>query len=185
MAVHADHADRFCPVCLLVVDGDRTRAARIGRALTTPSGRASKVTVVSAAAEAHRVVSHEGVRAVLVEHRPAGGYSAQTVRALVKDARGRPVIWLIENHDVVEVAEAVAAGVSGAYYWDQVGPDLLSAIDRVAPAGPSHPAARSTGGARSPKAGGCPRGRLLPDIGLPRGTGAATRAIPKASASKG
>jgi hypothetical protein len=44
------------------------------------------------------------------------------------------VIWLIENDDVIEVAEAVAAGVSGAYYWDQVGPDLLSAIDRVAPA---------------------------------------------------
>jgi hypothetical protein len=42
------------------------------------------------------------------------------------------VVWLIQEDDIVEIAEAVAAGVSGAYYWDQVGPDLLSAMDRLA-----------------------------------------------------
>ena len=137
--------------------------------------------MVSAAADAHRLVSRERVRAVLVEHRPAGGFSAQTVRALAKEARGRPVIWLIEDDDVVEVPEAVAAGVSGAYYWDQIGPDLLPVIDRLAPASPSDPAALSTG-ARSPKAGGRRRDLVPADIGLARGKVAGTRAVPKASA---
>lgn len=153
MAVHPDRVDRYRPVCLLLVDGDENRAASIRRALTTQEGRASKVTVVSAASDARRVVSREGVRAVLVEHRRAGGYSAHTVRALVRDARGRPVIWLLEKNDIVEVAEAVAAGISGAYYWDQLGPELISVIDRLRRASASHhPAARSTAPGRLKRA---------------------------------
>ena len=100
------------------------------------------MTVVSAASDALQVVSRERVRAVLVEHRPAGGLSEQSVRALVNRARGRPVVWLLEEDDIVEIAEAVAAGVSGAYYWDQLGPDLLSAMDRLALGSADNPSQR-------------------------------------------
>jgi len=101
-------------------------------ALGASSGRAPEMTVVSAASDALQVVNRERVCAVLVERRPAGGLSERTIRALVNGARGRPGVWLIQGDDIVEIAEAVAAGVSGAYYWDQVGPDLLSAMDRLA-----------------------------------------------------
>ena len=132
MAVCRKPFDHSGSACLFVVGGNRSLAASLSCALRTASGREPKVTVVSAATDALRVVSRERVRAVLVEHRPAGGLSEQTVRALVNGARGRPVVWLIQDDDVVEIPEAVAAGVSGAYYWDQVGPDLLSAMDRLA-----------------------------------------------------
>ena len=132
MAFRTNHVDQSRRACLFVVGGDPNLAASLSYVLRTASGRAPKVTVVSAASDALWVVSRERVRAVLVEHRPAGGLSEQSVRALVHGARGRPVVWLIEEDDVVEIAEAVAAGVSGAYYWDQVGPDLLSAMDRLA-----------------------------------------------------
>ena len=132
MAVGRNHVDHSGRACLFVIGDDARLAGSLSYALRTTSGRAPKVTVVSAASDALQVVSRERVRAVLVEHRPAGGLSDQTVRALVNGARGRPVVWLIDEHDIVEIAEAIAAGVSGAYYWDQLGPDLLSAMDRLA-----------------------------------------------------
>ena len=49
---------------------------------------------------------------------------------------------------MVETSEAVAAGVSGAFYWDQLGPDLLSIIDRLALRGSSKPEVHSTGAYR-------------------------------------
>ena len=66
-------------------------------------------------------------------------------RAFVEAACGRPLVWLIENETIVEVAEAVAAGVSGAFYWDQIGPELLSVIDRLIPGKSSNPAPLPTG----------------------------------------
>jgi len=140
MASRRAEIDSPCPGCLLVVDGSLRRTPSITLALRASSRRAPKVTVVSGVADALRVISREPVRAVLVEHRPAGGAGEQTVHAVVKSAGGWPVLWLIDDDDVVEVPEAVAAGVSGVFYWDQVGPELLSVIDRLAPGASSDPA---------------------------------------------
>ena len=142
MAVGRNHVGHPGPACLFVIGDDARLAGSLRYALRTSSGRAPKVTVVSAASDALQVVSRERVRAVLVEHRPAGGLSEQSVRALVHGARRRPVVWLLEEDDIVEIAEAVAAGVSGAYYWDQLGPDLLSAMDRLALSGADRPSQR-------------------------------------------
>ena len=43
----------------------------------------------------------------------------------IRNRKPHPPTFLIS-------AEAVAAGVSGAFYWDQIGPELLSVIDRLA-----------------------------------------------------
>jgi DNA-binding NarL/FixJ family response regulator len=131
---------RSCPACLLVIDGDPQRAASTTHALRSSSTRALKVTIVSGAADALEVISREPVLAVLIEHRPAAGSSEQHLRAVVEGACGRPVVWLIENDAIVEIAEAIAAGVSGAFYWDQLGPELLSVIDRLAVSAASDPA---------------------------------------------
>jgi len=132
MASRTNQVQHSCPACLFVIGSDPNLAASLSHVLRASSGRAPEMTVVSAASDALQVVNRERVRAVLVERRPAGGLSERTIRALVNGARGRPVVWLIQEDDIVEIAEAVAAGVSGAYYWDQVGPDLLSAMDRLA-----------------------------------------------------
>jgi DNA-binding NarL/FixJ family response regulator len=137
--------DRARPACLLVVDGDPQRAASTTHALRSLSTRALKVTIVSKAADALKVISRESVRAVLVAHRPTAGASEQNLSVVVESACGRPVVWLIEDDAVVEVAEAVAAGVSGAFYWDQLGPELLSVIDRLALGTSSDPASVPTG----------------------------------------
>ena len=110
MASRTKQVDHSCPACLFVVGGDPNLAASLSHALRISSGRAPKVTVVSAASDALQVVNRERVRAVLVERRPAGGLSERTIRALVNGARGRPVVWLIQEDDIVEIAEAVAAG---------------------------------------------------------------------------
>jgi DNA-binding NtrC family response regulator len=151
-----------CPACLLVVDGDPQRAASTTHALRSSSTRALKVTIVSGAADALEVIGREPVRAVLVEHRPAAGAGEQNLRAVVESACGRPVIWLIENDTIVEVAEAVAAGVSGAFYWDQLGPELLSVIDRLALGTSSDPASLPTG-AHLRRAGTGPRDPVSAD----------------------
>jgi DNA-binding NtrC family response regulator len=135
---------RSCPACLLVVDRDPQRAASTTHALRSSGARALKVTIVSGAADALEVIRREPVRAVLVEHRLAAG-ADEEYRAFAKGACGRPLVWLIENETIVEVAEAVAAGVSGAFYWDQIGPELLSVIDRLIPGTLSNPAPLPTG----------------------------------------
>jgi DNA-binding NtrC family response regulator len=125
--------DHSCLACLLVVGGNPHRAASVTHALSTTGSPSPKVTIVAGAADALRVISREPVRAVLLEHRAAGAADEQTVLAAVKSAGGWPMFWLIEDDDVIEVPEAIAAGVSGVFYWDQVGPKLLSVIDRLAP----------------------------------------------------
>jgi DNA-binding NtrC family response regulator len=145
-----------------VVDGDPQRAASTTHALRSSSTRALKVTIVSGAADALEVIGREPVRAVLVEHRRAAGAGEQNLRAVVESACGRPVIWLIENDTIVDVAEAVAAGVSGAFYWDQLGPELLSVIDRLALGTSSDPASLPTG-AHLRRAGTGPRDPVSAD----------------------
>jgi hypothetical protein len=79
------------------------------------------------------VVGREPVYAILAMYRLAGPPRVRQARAVVNGACGIPLVWLIDDWDVVEVAEAVAAGVTGAFYRDQLGPDLLRAIRRLAP----------------------------------------------------
>ena len=132
MAVSGNHVAHQCAACLLLVSRNPRKAASIGNALQAVNGRRPRVIAVSATAEALQAIERERPRAVMVEHHAGGGLSQHTVRALADRAHGLPVIWLIEDGDVIELSEAIAAGVSGAYYWDQLGPELLTTIDRLA-----------------------------------------------------
>jgi hypothetical protein len=91
---------------LLIAGYDPGEAASISRALTSSPREATKVTVVSTLAEALGVIDREPVYAILAMYRHAGRAGVRQTRAVVNAARGIPLVWLIDDRDVVDDAES-------------------------------------------------------------------------------
>lgn len=118
------------PLRILLVGGEPKAAAALGAVggfCHTP-----EIVGVASVAEALRVLATEVSHAVIADLRLDGVLDKAGLRRLVAAADDRPVAALIDEHDVVDAAEAAGIGAIGFYYRDQLDADLIQRICQIA-----------------------------------------------------
>lgn len=118
------------PLRILLVGGEPKAAAALGAV----SGfcHTPEIVGLASVAEALRVLATEVSHAVIVDLRLDGVLDKAGLRRLVAAADDRPVAALIDEHDVVDAAEAAGIGAIGFYYRDQLDADLIQRICQIA-----------------------------------------------------
>ena len=70
---------------------------------------------------------------VIVIDRHLGGWvSAQSCRDLVARAGGKPAVGLINEDCVIDIQDAIEAGLTGVYYKDEMNVHLMRRLGRLA-----------------------------------------------------
>jgi len=114
---------------VLFIGPDGDDAARAARALRL--GRhAATVLHAATAADARADLAEGDIDAVLVDVRALAALN--DLRRTVARAARLPCIVLLDDDDVVELDQAVSAGVAGFYYKQQLSPILLQRTLRQA-----------------------------------------------------
>ena len=93
---------------------------------------ATKLARVSTVEEALRSLRDEHFDVIIVDRHLGGWLSPQACKALVAKVEPTPVVGLINEKCVLDLRDAIEAGLLGVYYTDQIDAHLMRRLGRYA-----------------------------------------------------
>ena len=117
------------PLKMLLLEDDPEATERIISAVCmTPTD----VHCVSSVAAGLYVLDRSLFDVVAIDRHLGGWVSAQSCRDLVARAGGKPAVGLINEDCVIDIQDAIEAGLTGVYYKDEMNVHLMRRLGRLA-----------------------------------------------------
>jgi DNA-binding response OmpR family regulator len=114
---------------MLLLEDDREATERIISAICmTPTD----VHCVSSVAAGLVLLDGNRFDVIAIDRHLGGWVSAQSCRDLVARAGGKPAVGLINEDCVIDIQDAIEAGLTGVYYKDEMNVHLMRRLGRLA-----------------------------------------------------
>jgi PleD family two-component response regulator len=117
------------PLKMLLLEDDPEATERIISAICmTPTD----VHCVSSIAAGLTLLDSNRFDVIAIDRHLGGWVSAQSCRDLVARAGGKPAVGLINEDCVIDIQDAIEAGLTGVYYKDEMNVHLMRRLGRLA-----------------------------------------------------
>jgi DNA-binding NarL/FixJ family response regulator len=113
---------------LLVEDDFETKQRIISAVCMTPA----EIHCVSTVTASLSLLDSNRFDVIVIDRHVDGWVSAQSCRDLVARAGGKPTVGLINEDCVVDIQDAIEAGLTGVYYKDEMNVHLVRRLGRLA-----------------------------------------------------